>query len=143
MSVEKTFSIIKPNSVQKNNIGAIVDRFEKKGLRIAAAKMVKLSKEKAEGFYAEHKARPFFASLVGFMTSGPVLLMCLEGENAVALNREIMGATDPAKAAPGTIRKDFADSIEANSVHGSDSPESAKRELAYFFDASEFVNSKA
>jgi nucleoside-diphosphate kinase len=142
MANEKTFSIIKPNSVKNNNIGAIIDRFEKRGLRVAAAKLAKLSKEKAEGFYAEHKARPFFGSLVSFMTSGPVLLMCLEGDNAVALNREIMGATDPAKAAPGTIRKDFADSIEANSVHGSDSPESAKRELAYFFEASEFVNSK-
>jgi nucleoside-diphosphate kinase len=142
MANEKTFSIIKPNSVKKNNIGAIIDRFETRGLRVAAAKLTKLSKEKAEGFYAEHKARPFFGSLVSFMTSGPVLLMCLEGENAVALNREIMGATDPAKAAPGTIRKDFADSIEANSVHGSDSLDSAKRELAYFFEPSEFVNSK-
>jgi nucleoside-diphosphate kinase len=142
MANEKTFSIIKPNSVKKNNIGAIIDRFEKRGLRVAAAKLTKLSQEKAEGFYAEHKARPFFGSLVSFMTSGPVLLMCLEGENAVALNREIMGATDPAKAAPGTIRKDFADSIEANSVHGSDSLDSAKRELAYFFEPSEFVNSK-
>ncbi len=142
MALERTFSIIKPNSVKKNNIGAIIDRFEKAGLHIAAAKMVHLDRAKAEGFYAEHSARPFFKSLIDFMTSGPCLLMCLEGENAVARNREIMGATDPAKAAPGTIRKDFADSIEANSVHGSDSPESAKRELAYFFFGPEFVNTK-
>lgn len=139
MAVEKTFSIVKPNAVAKNNIGKIMDRFESKGLRIAAAKFTKLSKEKAEGFYIEHKERPFFGSLVGFMTSGPVLLMVLEGENAVALNREIMGATDPAKAAPGTIRKDFADSIEANAVHGSDSPASAEREISYFFERSEVI----
>ncbi len=139
MALEKTFSIIKPNSVQKNNIGAIISRFEEKGLRVAAARFTKLSREKAEGFYIEHKERPFFGSLVNFMTSGPVLLMALEGENAVALNREIMGATDPSKAAPGTIRKDFADSIEANSVHGSDSVQSAERELAYFFDRSDIV----
>lgn len=137
MALEKTFSIIKPNAVQKNCIGEIIARFEKRGLRVAAAKFTRLSREKTEGFYIEHKDRPFFGSLVHFMTSGPVLLMCLEGENAVMLNREIMGATDPAKAAPGTIRKDFADSIEANAVHGSDSPASAERELAYFFDKSE------
>lgn len=137
MAIERTFSIIKPNAVEKNNIGAIISRFEQKGLRVAAAKFTRLSKEKAEGFYIEHKARPFFGSLVQFMTSGPVLLMCLEGENAVAMNREIMGATDPAKAAAGTIRKDFADSIEANAVHGSDSLNSAERELAYFFEKSE------
>ena len=139
MANEKTFSIIKPNSVAKNNIGKIIDRFESKGLRIAAAKFTKLSKEKAEGFYIEHKERPFFGSLVGFMTSGPVLLLALEGENAVALNREIMGATDPAKAAAGTIRKDFADSIEANSVHGSDSAAAAEREISYFFERSEVI----
>src|SRR6478609_5493863 len=121
MAVERTLSIIKPNAIQKNVIGEVISRFETKGLKIAAAKFIHLSREKAEGFYIEHKDRPFFQSLVHFMTSGPVLLMCLEGENAVALNREIMGATDPAKAAPGTIRKDFADSIEANAVHGSDS----------------------
>jgi len=121
MATEKTFSIIKPNAVAKNAIGEIITRFEKKGLRIAAAKFTKLSREKAEGFYIEHKERPFFGSLVSFMTSGPVLLMVLEGENAVMANREIMGATDPAKAAPGTIRKDFADSIESNAAHGSDS----------------------
>ncbi|HRK01700.1 MAG TPA: nucleoside-diphosphate kinase [Oligoflexia bacterium] len=137
MAIERTFSIIKPNAVTKNVMGEIISRFEKRGLRIAAAKFLKLSKEKAEGFYIEHKDRPFFGSLVMFMTSGPVLLMALEGENAVALNREIMGATDPAKAAPGTLRKDFADSIEANAVHGSDSPKSAEREIAYFFDKSE------
>jgi len=137
MAVEKTFSIIKPNAVKKNAIGDIIARFEKRGLRIAAAKFMKLSREKAEGFYIEHKERPFFGSLVNFMTSGPVLLMVLEGEGAVMLNREIMGATDPAKAAPGTIRKDFADSIEANAAHGSDSPQSAEREIAYFFDKSE------
>lgn len=139
MSVEKTFSIIKPNSVANNDMGAIISRFETKGLRVAAAKFTKLSKEKAEGFYIEHKERPFFGSLVNFMTSGPVLLMVLEGENAVMANREIMGATDPAKAEAGTIRKDFADSIEANSVHGSDSPASAEREIAYFFEKNEIV----
>jgi nucleoside-diphosphate kinase len=137
MAIERTFSIIKPNAVEKNNMGKIIDRFETRGLRVAAAKFTRLSREKAEGFYIEHKARPFFGSLVGFMTSGPVLLMVLEGENAVALNREIMGATDPAKAAPGTLRKDFADSIEANAVHGSDSPASAEREISYFFEKSE------
>ncbi len=142
MSLERTFSIIKPNSVKNSNMGAIIDRFEKQGLRVAAAKLVNMDKAKAEGFYAEHSARPFFGSLVSFMTSGPCFLMVLEGENAVAKNREIMGATDPAKAAAGTIRKDFAQSIEANSVHGSDSPESAKREIAYFFFASEIVNTK-
>lgn len=139
MALEKTFSIIKPNAVAKNVMGEIITRFEKKGLRIAAAKFTKLSKEKAEGFYIEHKDRPFFGSLVQFMTSGPVLLMVLEGENAVSLNREIMGATDPAKAAPGTLRKDFADSIEANAVHGSDSQKSADREIGYFFDKAEVV----
>lgn len=137
MANERTFSIIKPNAVSKNCIGAIIDRFEKRGLRVAAARFSHLSREKAEGFYIEHKERPFFQSLVHFMTSGPVLLMVLEGENAVALNREIMGATDPAKAAPGTLRKDFADSIEANAVHGSDSPTSAEREINYFFERTE------
>jgi len=137
MAVERTFSIIKPNAIEKNAIGEIVTRFEKKGLRVGAAKFTKLSREKAEGFYIEHKDRPFFSSLVHFMTSGPVLLLVLEGDNAVLANREIMGATDPAKASPGTIRKDFADSIEANAVHGSDSPKSAEREIAYFFDKAE------
>ncbi len=139
MNNERTFSIIKPNAVAKNVMGEIITRFEKRGLRIAAAKFTRLSKEKAEGFYIEHKDRPFFGSLVQFMTSGPVLLLCLEGENAVALNREIMGATDPSKALPGTLRKDFADSIEANAVHGSDSPQSASRELAYFFEKNEIL----
>lgn len=137
MAHERTFSIIKPNAVAKNVMGEIITRFEKRGLRIAAAKMTRLSREKAEGFYIEHQNRPFFQSLVQFMTSGPILLMVLEGENAVALNREIMGATDPAKAAEGTLRKDFADSMEANAVHGSDSPKSAEREIAYFFDTAE------
>ena len=137
MAIERTFSIIKPNAVQKNCMGEIITRFEKRGLRIAAAKFTRLSREKAEGFYIEHKERPFFQSLVHFMTGGPVMLMVLEGDNAVSLNREIMGATDPAKANPGTIRKDFADSIEANAVHGSDSPASADREIAYFFDKAE------
>jgi nucleoside-diphosphate kinase len=139
MAMEKTFSIIKPNAVIKNNIGKIIDRFETRGLRVAAAKFTRLSKEKAEGFYIEHKERPFFGSLVNFMTSGPVLLMVLEGENAVLLNREIMGATDPSKAAPGTIRKDFADGIEANAVHGSDSTTSADREISYFFEKNEVI----
>jgi len=140
MAIEKTFSIVKPNAVEKNNIGKIIDRFESKGLRVAAAKFTKLSKEKAEGFYIEHKERPFFGSLVSFMTSGPVLLMVLEGENAVLANREIMGATDPSKAAEGTIRKDFADSIEANAVHGSDSLASAEREISYFFERTEVIS---
>lgn len=137
MAIEQTFSIIKPNAVSKNCMGEIIARFEKRGLRVAAAKMTRLSREKAEGFYIEHQNRPFFQSLVHFMTSGPILLMVLEGENAIQLNREIMGATDPAKAAPGTIRKDFADSMEANAVHGSDSPKSAEREISYFFEKSE------
>ena len=139
MAIEKTLSIIKPNAVESNVMGEIISRFEKKGLRIAAAKFTRLTKEKAEGFYIEHKERPFFQSLIHFMTSGPVMLMVLEGENAVSLNREIMGATDPAKAAEGTIRKDFADSIEANAVHGSDSTTSAEREVAYFFDKAEIL----
>ncbi len=137
MANERTFSIIKPNAVEKNVIGEILTRFETKGLRVCAARFTRLSREKAEGFYIEHKDRPFFQSLVHFMTSGPVLLLGLEGENAVMMNREIMGATDPAKAAAGTLRKDFADSIEANAVHGSDSAKSAERELAYFFDKAE------
>lgn len=138
--MEKTFSIIKPNAVEDNNIGNIIARFEKEGLRIAAAKLVHLSKEKAEGFYIEHKERPFFGSLVGFMTSGPVLLMVLEGENAVEKNRKIMGATNPADAEEGTLRKLYAKSIEANAVHGSDSLASAEREINYFFDKNEVVN---
>ncbi len=140
MAIETTFSIVKPNAVKKNAIGKIITRFEDNGLEVVAARMTKLSREKTEGFYIEHKDRPFFESLVRFMTSGPILLMALKGENAVLRNREIMGATDPAKAAAGTIRKDFADSIEANAVHGSDSVTSAQRELAYFFDKNEMCN---
>jgi nucleoside-diphosphate kinase len=140
MAIEKTFSIIKPNSTLDNNIGNIIAIFEKNGLRIAAAKFTQLSKEKAEGFYIEHKERSFFGELVDFMTSGPVMLMCLEGENAVAKNREIMGATNPAQAAEGTVRKLYAKSIGENAVHGSDSPESAQRELAFFFEKNEIIN---
>ena len=137
MGKERTFSIIKPNAVKKNALGDIIHTFEKAGLKIAAAKLTMISKEKCELFYAEHSARPFFGELVTFMTSGPVLMMCLSGENAVLKNREIMGATDPAKAAPGTIRKDFADNIEANAVHGSDSTTAADREISYFFEKSD------
>lgn len=140
MAIEKTFSIIKPNSTLDNNIGNIMSVFEKNNLRIAGAKFVNLSKEKAEGFYIEHKERPFFGELVDFMTSGPVMLMCLEGEDAVMKNREIMGATNPADAADGTIRKLYAKSIGENSVHGSDSAEAAQRELAYFFEKNELSN---
>lgn len=140
MAVEKTLSIVKPNSTLDNNIGNIIAIFEKNGLRISAAKFTKLSKEKAEGFYIEHKERPFFGELVNFMTSGPVMLMVLEGENAVAKNRELMGATNPANAAPGTIRKLYAKSVGENSVHGSDSSAAAEREIAYFFERNEIVN---
>lgn len=137
MAVERTLSIIKPDAVAKNVIGKIISRFEDAGLRIVAAKMLHLTQEQAEGFYAEHKERPFFADLVAFMTSGPVVVQVLEGENAIALNRELMGATNPKEAAKGTIRADFAESIDANAVHGSDSPASAEREIAYFFKDSE------
>jgi nucleoside-diphosphate kinase len=140
MTKEMTFSIIKPNAVKKNAIGDIIAIFEKNGLKIAAAKLVTLSKPLCEEFYAEHKARPFFGELVSFMTSGPVMLMALSGEGAVMKNREIMGATDPAKAAPGTLRKLFGDNVGENAVHGSDSAESAARELALFFKDTEFVN---
>lgn len=140
MSMERTFSIIKPNAVKKNAIGDIIAHFEKNGLKVAAMKLALLSKEKCELFYAEHKERPFFGELVSFMTSGPVVLMCLQGENAVLKNRELMGATDPKKAAPGTIRAKHGDSMGENAVHGSDSPASATRELAIFFDKHEFVN---
>ena len=133
MSVERTFSIIKPDATRRNLADKINARFTARGLRIVAQKKLQLTRSQAEEFYAVHKARPFYNSLVAFMTSGPVVVQVLEGENAVALNREIMGATDPAKAAPGTIRKDFAESIEANSVHGSDSAETAKTEIAFFF----------
>ncbi len=140
MAFEKTFSIIKPNAMKKNCIGDIVSMFEANGLKIAAAKITVLSKSKAEEFYAEHKARPFFGELVSFMTSGPVMLMCLAGENAVAKNREIMGATDPKKANAGTVRFKFGDNVGENAVHGSDSPASAERELALFFEKNEICN---
>ncbi|MEP1740968.1 MAG: nucleoside-diphosphate kinase [Kangiellaceae bacterium] len=137
MAIERTFSIVKPDAVAKNLIGQIYARFESAGLQIVASKMVQLSKEKAEGFYAEHKERPFFNDLVAFMTSGPVMVQVLEGENAILANREIMGATNPAEAARGTLRADFANSIDENAVHGSDAPESAAREIAYFFSEEE------
>src|ERR1041385_6501684 len=133
MAVERTLSIIKPDAVAKNVIGQIYSRFEKSGLKIIAAKMTRLSKEQAEGFYAVHKGRPFFNDLVTFMISGPVMIQALEGEGAIAKNRELMGATDPKKAEKGTIRADFADSIDANAVHGSDAPETAAVEVAFFF----------
>jgi nucleoside-diphosphate kinase len=137
MAVERTLSIIKPDAVAKNAIGEIESRFEKAGLRIVAMKMVHLSDEKAGGFYAEHKERPFFKDLVSFMTSGPVVVQVLEGEGAVAKNRDLMGATNPKDAAAGTIRADFASTIDENAVHGSDSAASAEREIAYFFAADE------
>lgn len=137
MAIERTLSIIKPDAVAKNVIGEIYTRFEKAGLKIVAARMMHLSQAQAEGFYAEHKERGFFKDLVSFMTSGPVIVQVLEGENAVALHRELMGATDPKKAAPGTVRADFASSIDENAVHGSDSAASAAREIAYYFSATE------
>ena len=139
MAVERTLSIIKPDATRRNLTGQINARFESKGLRIVAQKRLQLSRAQAEAFYAVHKARPFFGDLVSFMISGPVVAQVLEGENAVALNRQIMGATDPKKADPGTIRKDFAESIEANSVHGSDSAENAAIEIAFFFAGIEIV----
>jgi nucleoside-diphosphate kinase len=135
MGVERTLSIVKPDAVEKNIIGEIVTRFEKNGLTIVASRMIQLSEQQAQGFYAEHDGKPFFESLVSYMTSGPVVVQVLEGEGAIAKNRELMGATNPAEAAPGTIRADFAESIDANAVHGSDSPESAEREISYFFEA--------
>ena len=139
MATERTLSIIKPDGLEKGIIGKIVTRFEEKGLKPVAMRMQYLSQRDAEGFYAVHKARPFFKDLVTFMTSGPVVLMVLEGENAIAKNREVMGATNPANAAPGTIRKDFATDVEKNAVHGSDSPENAKIEIAYFFRDTEIT----
>jgi nucleoside-diphosphate kinase len=133
MAVERTLSIIKPDAVAKNVIGQILARFEHAGLKIIAARMLHLSRPEAEGFYAVHRARPFFKDLVGFMISGPVMVQVLEGDNAIQKNRDLMGATDPGKAAPGTIRADFAQSIDANAVHGSDGPDTAKVEIAYFF----------
>lgn len=137
MALERTLSIVKPDAVGKNVIGKIYARFEENGLKIVGAKMKHLSRTEAEGFYAVHKERPFFKDLVDFMTSGPVMIQVLEGENAVAKNRELMGATNPKEAAAGTIRADFAESIDANAVHGSDSLENAKIEIAYFFSATE------
>jgi len=135
MAVERTLSIIKPDAVAKNVIGKIYSRFESNGLKIIAARMTHLSRQEAEGFYAVHKERPFFKDLVEFMISGPVMIQALEGEGAILKNRDLMGATDPKKAAPGTIRADFADSIDANAVHGSDAPETAAVEIAYYFPA--------
>ena len=139
MSVQRTLSIIKPDAVKKNVIGEIISRFESNGLKIVAAKLIHLNDELASGFYAEHEGRPFFEDLKKFMTSGPVFVQVLEGENAISLNRELMGNTDPKQAAPGTIRADYANSIDANAVHGSDSPESAAREINYFFPEDNLV----
>jgi nucleoside-diphosphate kinase len=137
MAVERTFSIVKPDAVAKNIIGEIYSRFEKAGLRIIAARMLHLSREQAEGFYAVHRERPFFVELVEFMTSGPVMVQVLEGENAIARNREVMGATNPRDAAPGTIRADFAEEVTENAVHGSDGPETAAQEIGFFFKDSD------
>lgn len=137
--MERTLSIIKPDGVKKNVIGEVISRFEKNGLRIAALKKIRLSKEGAKGFYIVHKERPFYDSLTDFMSEGPIVVLVLEGENAILKNRDIMGATNPANAAPGSIRKDFADSVERNIVHGSDSPESAAFEIPYFFSALEIL----
>ena len=140
MALERTLSIIKPDAVGKNHIGEIYARFEGAGLQIVAARMMQLSEQVAGGFYAEHRERPFFPALIDFMTSGPVVVQVLEGEGAIAKNRELMGATNPQEAAAGTIRADFASSIDANAVHGSDSPASAEREIAYFFAASDICS---
>lgn len=137
MSKEQTLSIIKPDAVAKNVIGKIITRFEDAGLKIVAGKMMQLSRQQAEGFYAVHKERPFFNALVNFMIEGPVFVQVLQGDNAIKKNRDIMGATNPKEAAPGTIRADFAESIDANAVHGSDSPETAKQEIAFFFKPEE------
>ena len=137
MAQERTLSIIKPDAVAKNVIGEIYSRFEKNGLKVIASKMKQLSKQEAEGFYAVHRERPFFGALVEFMISGPVMIQALEGDNAIAKNRELMGATNPKDAVPGTIRADFADSIDANAVHGSDGADTARQEIAYFFKDSE------
>ena len=141
MASELTFSIIKPDAVRKNKIGEILTRFESAGLKIVAARLEHLSSAKAQGFYAEHQGKPFFEDLIKFMTSGPCLLQVLEGENAINLNRELMGATNPQEASEGTIRRDFAESIDANAVHGSDSPASAKREIEFFFQTQEISGS--
>lgn len=139
MAAQRTLSIIKPDATRRNLTGEIIARFEKAGLRVVAQKRLQLSRAQAEGFYAVHRQRPFFEGLVKFMTSGPVVVQVLEGENAIAKNREVMGATDPAKAASGTIRKDFAENIEANSVHGSDAPETAAEEIRFFFSTLEIT----
>ncbi len=139
MAIERTFSIIKPDATKRNITGKILDRLESAGLRVVAQKRVQLTKAQAEGFYAVHRDKPFFNDLVAFMTSGPVVLQVLEGDNAIAKNREVMGATNPANAEPGTIRADFAESIEANSVHGSDAADTAAQEIAYFFAQTELV----
>jgi nucleoside-diphosphate kinase len=139
MAIERTFSIIKPDATRRNITGKIVDRLEQAGLRVVASKRIQMTRQQAEGFYAVHKERPFFNDLCTFMTSGPVVVQVLEGENAVAKNREVMGATNPKDAAPGTIRADFAESIEANSVHGSDAPDTAAQEIKYFFTDAEIV----
>ena len=139
MTVERTLSIIKPDATRRNLTGKIIAKFEDAGLRVIASRRMRLSTADAEAFYGVHRARPFFPSLVAFMTSGPVVVQVLEGDNAIAKNREVMGATNPANAAPGTIRKDFAESIEANSVHGSDSAETAAQEIAFFFSGMEIV----
>ncbi|NID05790.1 nucleoside-diphosphate kinase [Luteibacter jiangsuensis] len=140
MALERTLSIIKPDAVKKNVVGEILARFEKAGLKVVAARMAQLSRAEAEGFYAVHKERPFFKALVDFMISGPVMIQVLEGEGAILKNRDLMGATNPKEAAPGTIRADFAESIDANAVHGSDAPETAAVEIAYFFRTTEVVS---
>lgn len=140
MAIERTLSIVKPDAVQKNIIGKIYERFEKAGLKIVAAKMVHLTKEKAQQFYVVHKDKPFYGELVDFISSGPIMVQVLEGEGAILKNREVMGATDPAKALPGTIRADFADSMSCNAVHGSDAPETAKEEIKFFFKESEIYS---
>lgn len=137
MPVERTLSILKPDAVARNLIGEICSRFEREGLQVVAAKMLRLDQTAAAGFYAEHEGKPFFAALCTYMTSGPILVQVLEGEDAISANRRLMGATNPAEAAPGTIRADFAKTVDANAVHGSDSPASAQREIAYFFAATE------
>jgi nucleoside-diphosphate kinase len=137
MTIQRTLSIIKPDATSKNIIGKIIDRFEENGLKVVAGKLIQMDESKAAGFYAEHEGRPFFPNLVQYMTSAPVFVQVLEGDNAVLKNRELMGATNPSEAEPGTIRADFAETIDANAVHGSDSVESAAREISYFFDESE------
>lgn len=140
MAVERTLSIVKPDAVARNLIGEIYSRFERGGLKIVAAKMLRLDQPRAAGFYAEHEGKPFFDGLCAYMTSGPIMVQVLEGEDAIAANRRLMGATNPAEAAPGTIRADFAKSLDANSVHGSDAPASARREIAYFFEPAEILS---